>query len=132
MYKRQLQDALNLGWKLASGDDALIDTYTTERHPVAERVLHNTMAQVALTRPDPHSHELHSLFADLLDLPQVKDRVTAMVQGTDIRYDTGSDHPLAGTFVPGLDLSDGKGTSVVLDGVEATVRPDGYISRITT
>jgi 2-polyprenyl-6-methoxyphenol hydroxylase-like FAD-dependent oxidoreductase len=127
-----LQDALNLGWKLATGDSALIDTYTTERHPVAERVLHNTMAQVALTRPDPHSRELYSLFRDLLDLPQVRDRVTAMVQGTDIRYDTGSDHPLAGTFVPGLDLSDGKGTSVPLDGAEATVRPDGYVSRITT
>ncbi|MEU0884760.1 FAD-dependent monooxygenase [Lentzea sp. NPDC005914] len=127
-----LQDALNLGWKLATGDSSLIDTYTTERHPVAEHVLHNTMAQVALTRPDPHSRELYSLFRDLLDLPQVRDRVTAMVQGTDIRYDTGSEHPLAGTFVPGLDLSDGKGTSIALDGAEATVRPDGYISRITT
>lgn len=127
-----LQDALNLGWKLATGNSALIDTYTTERHPVAERVLHNTMAQVALSRPDPHSRELYSLFRDLLDLPQVRDRITAMVQGTDVRYDTGSDHPLAGTFVPGLDLSDGKGTSIALDGAEATVRPDGYISRITT
>ncbi|MDT7788731.1 MAG: hypothetical protein QOF58_7150 [Pseudonocardiales bacterium] len=127
-----LQDALNLGWKLATGDSSLIDTYTTERHPVATRVLHNTMAQVALTRPDPHTRELFSLFNDLLDLPQVKERVSAMVQGTDIRYDTGSDHPLAGTFVPGLDLSDGKGTSIALDGAEATIRPDGYISRITT
>ncbi|WP_053739288.1 FAD-dependent monooxygenase [Nocardia sp. NRRL S-836] len=125
-----LQDALNLGWKLATGDSALIDTYTTERHPVAERVLRNTMAQVALTRPDPHSRELHSFFDGLLDLPEVRQRVAAMVQGTDIRYETGCDHPLAGTFVPGLDLADGKGTSVVLDGAEATVRPDGYVSRV--
>ncbi|GGU66617.1 FAD-dependent monooxygenase [Lentzea flava] len=125
-----LQDALNLGWKLATGDSCLIDTYTTERHPVAERVLRNTMAQVALTRPDPQSRELYSLFSDLLDLQEVKSRISAMIQGTDIRYDTGCDHPLTGTFVPGLDLSDGKGTSVVLDGHEATVRPDGYISRI--
>ncbi|MET9231006.1 FAD-dependent monooxygenase [Lentzea sp. NPDC003310] len=125
-----LQDALNLGWKLATGDSDLIDTYTSERHPVAERVLRNTMAQVALTRPDPQSRELHALFADLLDLPDVRTKVSAMVQGTDIRYETGCDHPLAGTFVPGLDLADGKGTSVVLDGLEAVIRPDGYLSRI--
>lgn len=125
-----LQDALNLGWKLATGDHALIDSYTAERHPVAARVLHNTMAQVALTRPDPHSRELYSLFTTLLDLPEVKQHITAMVQGTDIRYDTGCDHPLAGTFVPGLDLSDGKGTSIAVDGGEATVRPDGYISEV--
>jgi 2-polyprenyl-6-methoxyphenol hydroxylase-like FAD-dependent oxidoreductase len=125
-----LQDALNLGWKLATGDSALIDTYTAERHPVAERVLRNTMAQVALTRPDPHSRELHALVDDLLDLPEVKTRISAMIQGTDIRYPADCDHPLAGTFVPGLDLSDGKGTSIALDGLEATVRPDGYLSRI--
>lgn len=127
-----LQDALNLGWKLATGDSDLIDTYTAERHPVAERVLRNTMAQVALTRPDPQSRELHAMFSDLLDLPEVKSRISAMIQATDIRYDTGCDHPLAGTFVPGLDLSDGKGTSISLDGLEATVRPDGYLSRIDT
>ncbi|MFI6101370.1 FAD-dependent monooxygenase [Lentzea sp. NPDC051213] len=122
-----LQDAMNLGWKLATGDSALIDTYTAERHPVADRVLHNTMAQVALTRPDPQARELYALFGDLLDLPDVKRRISAMVQGTDIRYDTGCAHPLAGTFVPGLDLSDGKGTTIVLDGEEATIRPDGYV-----
>ncbi|MDX8148090.1 FAD-dependent monooxygenase [Lentzea sp. BCCO 10_0061] len=125
-----LQDAFNLGWKLATGDSALIDTYTTERHPVADRVLRNTLAQVALTRPDPRSRELHSLVSDLLDLPEVKTRISAMVQGTDIRYETGCDHPLAGTFVPGLDLSDGKGATTVLDGLETTVRPDGHISWI--
>ncbi|SFR26571.1 2-polyprenyl-6-methoxyphenol hydroxylase [Lentzea waywayandensis] len=125
-----LQDALNLGWKLATGDSALIDTYTTERHPVADRVLRNTLAQVALTRPDPRSRELHSLVSDLLDLPEVKARISAMVQGTDIRYETDCDHPLAGTFVPGLDLSAGKGTTTVLDGLETTVRPDGHISWI--
>jgi 2-polyprenyl-6-methoxyphenol hydroxylase-like FAD-dependent oxidoreductase len=127
-----LQDALNLGWKLATGDSALIDTYTTERHPVAARVLRNTMAQVALTRPDPQSRELHTLFSTLLDLPDTKRQISAMVQGTDIRYETASTHPLSGTFVPGLDLSDGKGTSITLDGQEATVRPDGYISQIGT
>lgn len=126
-----LQDALNLGWKLATGDSALIDTYTAERHPVAERVLRNTMAQVALTRPDPQARELYALFSDLLDLPEVKRRISAMVQGADIRYDTDCDHPLAGTFVPGLDLSDGKGTTIALDGESATIRPDGYISWIS-
>jgi 2-polyprenyl-6-methoxyphenol hydroxylase-like FAD-dependent oxidoreductase len=125
-----LQDAVNLGWKLATGDSALIDTYTTERHPVAARVLRNTMAQVALTRPDPQSRELYSLFNDLLDLPEVKQKISAVVQGTDIRYDTASDHPLSGTYVPGLDLSDGKGTTITLNGEEATVRPDGYISQV--
>jgi 2-polyprenyl-6-methoxyphenol hydroxylase-like FAD-dependent oxidoreductase len=127
-----LQDALNLGWKLATGDDSLIDTYTTERHPVGARVLRNTMAQVALTRPDPQARELYALFDDLLDLPEVKRHISAMVQGTDIRYDTTCDHPTSGTFVPGLDLSDGKGTTIPLDGKNATIRPDGYISRIDT
>ncbi|MGW6933645.1 FAD-dependent monooxygenase [Lentzea sp. NPDC054927] len=126
-----LQDALNLGWKLATGDSTLIDTYTTERHPVADRVLRNTMAQVALTRPDPQARELYSLFSDLLDLPEVKRHISAMVQATDIRYDTACNHPLAGTFAPGLDLSDGKGTSIPLNGQTATVRPDGYISEVT-
>ncbi|MDX8055639.1 hypothetical protein SK571_40220 [Lentzea sp. BCCO 10_0798] len=51
-----------------------------------------------------------------------------MVQGTDIRYETGCDHPLAGTFLPGLDLVDGLGTSTVVDGLDAAVRPDGYLS----
>ncbi|SDP96731.1 2-polyprenyl-6-methoxyphenol hydroxylase [Lentzea jiangxiensis] len=125
-----LQDALNLGWKLATGDSALIDTYTAERHPVADRVLRNTLAQVALTRPDPRSRELHSLMSDLLDLPEVKARISAMVQGTDIRYETGCDHPLAGTFLPGLDLADGKGATTAVDGREAVVRPDGYIARV--
>ncbi|MFD9705316.1 FAD-dependent monooxygenase [Lentzea sp. NPDC059081] len=125
-----LQDALNLGWKLATGDSALIDTYTSERHPVADRVLRNTMAQVALTRPDPQSRKLHALVSDLLDLPEAKARISAMIQGTDIRYETGCSHPLAGKFVPGLDLSDGKGTSIVVGGEEALVRPDGYISHI--
>lgn len=125
-----LQDALNLGWKLATNDSALIDTYTTERHPIAAQVLRNTMAQVALTRPDPQSRELHTLFSTLLDLPDTKRKISAMVQGTDIRYETASTHPLSGTFVPGLDLSDGKGTTISLDGLEATVRPDGYISQI--
>ncbi|MFD5824951.1 FAD-dependent monooxygenase [Lentzea sp. NPDC060358] len=125
-----LQDAFNLGWKLATGDSALIDTYTAERHPVAARVLRNTLAQVALTRPDPRSRELHALVGDLLDLPEVRSRISAMVQGTDIRYETGCAHPLAGTFVPGLDLADGKGTTTVVDGLEAVVRPDGHISHI--
>ncbi|GLZ35883.1 FAD-dependent oxidoreductase [Lentzea sp. NBRC 105346] len=114
-----LQDAMNLGWKLAAalrGRDDLLDTYTAERHPVGEVVVDNTRAQVALLRPDEQTTALRELFSELLDIPEVNERISAMMQATDIRYDVGCDHPLAGRFVPDLKLGEQRLAELLRDG----------------
>jgi hypothetical protein len=104
-----LQDAANLGWKLAAtvrgwAPDGLLDSYTTERHPVAEQVLENTRAQIAIMRPDPHSRAMRELFGHLLDTDvTLTDLLSARLHGLDIRYDVGPPtHPLTGRQVPDL------------------------------
>jgi hypothetical protein len=109
-----VQDAVNLGWKLAqvvqgTSSEGLLDTYHTERHPVAARVLHNTMAQVALTSPDDRHRALRETMAELLAMDEPRKNFAAMLTGLDIRYDLGEGHPLLGRRMPDLDLvtSDG-------------------------
>jgi 2-polyprenyl-6-methoxyphenol hydroxylase-like FAD-dependent oxidoreductase len=109
-----VQDAVNLGWKLAqvvhgTSPIDLLDTYHTERHPVAARVLQNTMAQVALTTPDDRHDALRSQFAELLTLREARTRIAAMITGLDICYDVGGAHPLVGRRIPDLDLSTSDG-----------------------
>ena len=104
-----VQDAVNLGWKLAqvvggTSPEALLDTYHAERHPVAARVLRKTMAQVALGRPDARSKALHAAVAELLGLDEPRKRIAAMLTGMDVHYDLGEGHPLLGRRVPDLDL----------------------------
>ncbi|MGV9823325.1 FAD-dependent monooxygenase [Nocardia xishanensis] len=104
-----VQDAVNLGWKLAAAlrdgaDDDLLDTYESERRPVAARVLHNTRAQTALSRPGPHTDALRDIMGDLITLDEVRHRIGLMITALDIDYDTASDHPLAGRRVPDVDL----------------------------
>lgn len=104
-----VQDAVNLGWKLAQvvkgvAGDGLLDSYHAERHPVAARVLRNTMAQVALSRPDERSAALRETMADLLGLEAARRRVAGMLTGLDISYDLGEGHPLLGRRMPDLDL----------------------------
>jgi 2-polyprenyl-6-methoxyphenol hydroxylase-like FAD-dependent oxidoreductase len=104
-----VQDAVNLGWKLAqvvngTSPDALLDTYQAERHPVAARVLRNSMAQVALTRPDDRTEALRDSLAELLAMDEPRRRFAAMMSGLDIQYDLGEGHPLHGRRVPDLDL----------------------------
>ncbi|MBP8538443.1 FAD-dependent monooxygenase [Streptomyces sp. MK37H] len=108
-----LQDAANLGWKLAAtvqgwAPDGLLDTYTTERHPVAARVLANTRAQIAIMRPDAHSRAMRELFGELIPATGMTERLVSMVQGLDIRYEMGAGaHPLTGGHVPdALELED--------------------------
>ncbi|MGW5110151.1 FAD-dependent monooxygenase [Nocardia sp. NPDC004123] len=110
-----IQDAVNLGWKLAAvlrgnASDELLDTYETERHPIAARVLHNTRAQTALMRPGAHIDALRDTVSDLIDMDAVRTRLGLMITALDIRYDTKSDHPLAGRRVPdaGLTTADGE------------------------
>jgi 3-(3-hydroxy-phenyl)propionate hydroxylase len=109
-----VQDAVNLGWKLAqvvrgTSPDSLLDTYHAERHPVAARVLKNTMAQVALTTPDDRHDALRAQFAELLAMDEPRKRIAAMLTGLDNRYDLGDGHPLIGRRVPDLDLETASG-----------------------
>ena len=104
-----VQDAVNLGWKLAqvvngTSPVSLLDTYHTERHPVAARVLQNTMAQVAITTPDDRHDALRATFAELLALDEPRRYIAAMLTGLDIHYDLGDGHPLVGRRMPDLDL----------------------------
>jgi 2-polyprenyl-6-methoxyphenol hydroxylase-like FAD-dependent oxidoreductase len=104
-----VQDAVNLGWKLAqvvnrTSPDDLLDTYHAERHPVAARVLRNTMAQVALRRPDDRIKALGDVVSELLSMDEPRRRFAAMMSGLDIHYDLGEGHPLLGRRMPDLDL----------------------------
>jgi 2-polyprenyl-6-methoxyphenol hydroxylase-like FAD-dependent oxidoreductase len=104
-----VQDAVNLGWKLAqvvnqTSPDSLLDTYHAERHPVAARVLRNTIAQVALFRQDERTKALRDTIAELLSMDEPRRRFAAMMSGLDIHYDLGEGHPLLGGRMPDLDL----------------------------
>jgi hypothetical protein len=105
-----VQDAVNLGWKLAqvvngASPQSLLDTYHAERHPVGARVLRNTMAQVALVRTDERSKALRETMLELLGMDEPRTRIAAMISGLDIHYDLGIGHPLLGRRMPDLDLS---------------------------
>ncbi len=104
-----VQDGVNLGWKLAQvvkgvSPDSLLDTYHAERHPVAARVLRNTMAQVALLRTDDRTNALRDAVSELLGMDEPRKRFAAMMSGLDIHYDLGEGHPLLGRRMPDLDL----------------------------
>ena len=104
-----VQDAVNLGWKLAqvirrTSPESLLDSYHAERHPVAARVLRNTMAQVALSRTDDRTQALRDTMAELLGMDEPRRRLAAEMSGLGIRYDLGEGHPLLGRRMPDLDL----------------------------
>jgi 2-polyprenyl-6-methoxyphenol hydroxylase-like FAD-dependent oxidoreductase len=104
-----VQDAVNLGWKLAQvvkgiSPDGLLDTYHDERHPVGARVLRTTMAQVALTRVDDRTEALRESVSELLGMDEPRRRFAAMMSGLDVHYDLGEGHPLLGRRMPDLDL----------------------------
>jgi 3-(3-hydroxy-phenyl)propionate hydroxylase len=109
-----VQDAVNLGWKLAqvvkgTSPDSLLDTYHAERHPVAARVLRTTMAQVALLRTDDRTEALREIMSELLGIDEPRKRFAAMMSGLDIQYDLGEGHPLLGRRMPDLDLRTANG-----------------------
>ncbi|MEB3980763.1 FAD-dependent monooxygenase [Mycobacterium sp. 663a-19] len=109
-----VQDAVNLGWKLAqvvkrTSSDSLLDTYHAERHPVGARVLRNTMAQMALLRPDDRTKALRDTTSELLGMEEPRKRFAAMMSGLDIHYDLGEGHPLLGRRMPDLDLATATG-----------------------
>jgi 2-polyprenyl-6-methoxyphenol hydroxylase-like FAD-dependent oxidoreductase len=121
-----LMDAMNLGWKLAStlrdqSPDALLDTYTAERHPVGAAVLHNTRAQSALLAPGPHVDALRDIMSDLMDLPEVNRHLSRLLSGVAHHYPLPypAMHPAAGAHCPPL-IIDGASS---LDQLAAGGRP---------
>jgi 2-polyprenyl-6-methoxyphenol hydroxylase-like FAD-dependent oxidoreductase len=110
-----LQDAMNLGWKLAAVvggrvQPALLDTYEAERRPAGERVLTHSRAQLALIRPGPEVTALRQVFGELLAEPGVVRRLSDMLSGADVRYPSEpEDHPLVGWWVPDITVSSASG-----------------------
>jgi 3-(3-hydroxy-phenyl)propionate hydroxylase len=109
-----LQDAVNLGWKLAqvvkgTSPDGLLDTYHAERHPLGARVLRNTMAQVALRRTDERTKALSDTVAELLGLDEARKQLVAEMSGLGIHYNLGEGHPLLGRRMPDVDLITAEG-----------------------
>lgn len=108
-----LQDAVNLGWKLAAvvdgaHSDDLLDTYESERYPVAERVMMHSQAQLALSAPGPDVDALRTLFGELMRHREVAEHLAHLLAGSDVRYDVGDDHRLSGRMAPDVVLADGR------------------------
>ena len=104
-----MQDAVNLGWKLAQvvkgiSSDSLLDTYHAERFPVAARVLRTNMAQVVLRRPDERTQALRETMSEVLGMDEPSRKFAALMFGLDIQYDFGEGHPLLGRRMPDLDI----------------------------
>jgi 2-polyprenyl-6-methoxyphenol hydroxylase-like FAD-dependent oxidoreductase len=115
-----VQDAVNLGWKLAqvvnnTSPESLLDTYHAERHPVGARVLRNTMAQMALSGMDDRHQALRDIMADLLGMDEPRKHMAAMPSGLDIHYDLGEGHPLLGRRMPDLDITTPEGPRRVFE-----------------
>jgi 2-polyprenyl-6-methoxyphenol hydroxylase-like FAD-dependent oxidoreductase len=114
-----LQDVVNVGWKLAAvvngwAPDELLDTYQSERHPVGERVMMQSQAQIALMAPGPEVGALRKLFGELTSTPTAARHMAHLLAGSDVRYDVGDDHPLSGRLVPDLTLDDGRRVAEML------------------
>jgi 3-(3-hydroxy-phenyl)propionate hydroxylase len=104
-----VQDAMNLGWKLAqvvkgTSPETLLDTYHAERHPVGARALRYTMAQGALQRVDDRMQALSDVLSDLVTMDEPRKHLAGLISGLDIHYDLGEGHPLLGRRMPDLDL----------------------------
>jgi 3-(3-hydroxy-phenyl)propionate hydroxylase len=110
-----VQDAVNLGWKLAqvvkgTSPESLLDTYQTERYPVGARVLKNTLARTALNRGDERTNALRETMSEVMQMDQPRKWYAAMISGLDIHYDLGKGHELLGRRMPDLDLVTANGS----------------------
>ncbi|MBA9043820.1 rifampin monooxygenase [Streptomyces griseofuscus] len=108
-----VQDAFNLGWKLAAEIDGwapqgLLDTYERERHPVAADVLDNTRAQMELVSLEPGARAVRRLLSELMDFEEVNRHLTEKIIATGIRYDLGTGHELLGRRLPDMPLKQGR------------------------
>ena len=108
-----IQDAFNLGWKLAAevtgwAPEGLLDSYHTERHPVAADVLENTRAQMQLMTPDPGARSMRRLMAELMDFENVNRYLTEKITAIAVRYDLGAGHDLLGRRLRDVGLKRGR------------------------
>lgn len=115
-----IQDAVNLGWKLAQvvrgvSPDGLLDSYQEERHPPTARVLRNVMVQAMLQRRDARTDAVRETFADLLGVDGARTHLAGLLSGLDVRFDLGGGHPLLGRRVPDLDLATADGPRRVFE-----------------
>jgi 2-polyprenyl-6-methoxyphenol hydroxylase-like FAD-dependent oxidoreductase len=113
-----IQDAMNLGWKLATvlrrgAPDSLLDSYHDERHAIGGIVLRMTKAQTALIKPGPQNDALRGVIDDLLTVPEVCLRLSGVLSGLDMRYPLGDTHPLLGRRMPNLPLVTSQGATDV-------------------
>ena len=113
-----VQDAVNLGWKLAqvvngTSPESLLDTYHAERHPVGARVLQQHHG-AGRAQPHRRPHQaLRDTVPELLSMDEPRRRIAAMISGLDIHYDLGEGHPLLGRRMPDLDLQTADGPTRV-------------------
>ncbi len=115
-----VQDAVNLGWKLAQvvngiSPESFLDSYQDERHPVTARVLRQTMAQTVLQRPDERIQALAAVVSELAAMDEPRQWLAGILSGLDIHYDLGDGHPLLGRRMPDLDLVTAHGPIRVFD-----------------
>lgn len=110
-----VQDAVNLGWKLAQvvrgvSPDRLLDSYQAERHPATARVLKNVMTQAHLQRGDARTEAMRDTVSELLGADGPRVRLAGLLSGLDVCYDLGEGHPLLGRRMPDLELTTAEGT----------------------
>jgi 2-polyprenyl-6-methoxyphenol hydroxylase-like FAD-dependent oxidoreductase len=108
-----IQDAVNLGWKLAAeiggwAPDGLLDSYHTERHPVAADVLDNTRAQMALVSTEPGAQAVRRLLSQLMDFEEVNRYLIEKITALGVRYDFGAGHDLLGRRMRDVELKRGR------------------------
>jgi hypothetical protein len=136
-----VQDAFNLGWKLAAlirgwAPESLLDTYQAERHPVAADVLENTRAQMELLSTEPGPQAVRKLLTELIDVDAVNRRLVEKITAIAIRYDFGEEPDLVGRRVRDLDLKQGRlydrthrGRGLLLDRTER-LTAEGWSDRV--
>lgn len=136
-----VQDAFNLGWKLAAqirgwAPETLLDTYQTERRPVAEDVLDNTRAQMVLASPEPGPRAVRRLLTELMDFDEVNRYLIEKITAIGIRYDLGAGPGLLGRRLHDIDLKQGRlydrlrrGRGLVLDRTER-LTVEGWPDRV--
>ncbi|MFE5046190.1 rifampin monooxygenase [Streptomyces sp. NPDC056637] len=128
-----VQDAFNLGWKLAAAvngwaSEGLLDSYHTERHPVGARVLDNTRAQITLLGTDPGATALRELFSKLMDFEEVNRYVTGIITAVGVSYDFGDGHELLGRRMRDVELKQGRLYELMHDGRGLLLDPTGSLS----
>ncbi|MCM1950799.1 rifampin monooxygenase [Streptomyces sp. G2] len=136
-----VQDAFNLGWKLAAevlgwAPDGLLDTYHSERHPVGAAVLDNTRAQMELMSQEPGARAVRRLLAELMDFDEVNRFLIGKLTAIDVRYDCGEGHPLLGRRLKDVPLKEGRlyeaaraGRGILLDRT-GTLAVTGWEDRV--